>query len=149
MGARDIKLRNSQIYNENGDVIDAVLEGSFVSKFEYGDVNRLQKGRVQTVNEAHVEVTLTVSAVNADLKYWAIGLLHQGKTPVIPMMIGEQWDKEAGNKERVKLTNVYLNPDEIKLWEAKAEGNDIAKYDLKGMTSDPPIFLDKLPTYEE
>ena len=147
--ARDIKLKNCQIYDENGDPILATLEGKFVLKMEYGDVNRLQKGKVQTINEWHVEVTLKVSSVNADLKYYVADLLTQGKTPILPMLIGETVDKEAGEKERVKLTNIHLNPDELTLWEAKADGNDAATYDLKGMSNDKPDFLDKLPTYTE
>ncbi|GED53540.1 hypothetical protein EDM54_01660 [Brevibacillus borstelensis] len=147
--ARDIKLKNNQLYDENGDVFLAVQEASFVSKFSYVDVNRLQKGKTQSIDEAHVEVTIRVSSVNADLKYYVVSQLHKGKTPVIPMMIGEQWDKEAGNIERVKLTNIVLNPEEIILWAAKAEGNDIATFELKGMSSDEPVFINKLPEYEE
>lgn len=149
MTARDIKLKNNMIYNDEGDEYEAVLEGKFVSKFSYTDVNRLGKGKTQSIDSAHVEVTLTVSAVNADLKYDLIDKLHSGKTPIIPMLIGEMVDKEAGNKERVKLTNIHMNPEELTIWEAKAEGNDIAKFDIKGITNNKPVFLDKLPTYEE
>jgi len=149
MAARDIKLKNNRIYDENGDEFLAVQDASFKSKFTYQDVHRLGKGRTQSIDEAHVEVEITVSAVNADLKYYVVEQLHKGKTPIIPMLIGEQVDKEAGNKERVKITNISLNPDEINLWQAKADGNDIATFVLKGMTADEPVFLDKLPTYEE
>ncbi|WP_236841291.1 hypothetical protein [Brevibacillus formosus] len=58
-------------------------------------------------------------------------------------------DKEAGNSERVRISNIVLNPEEITLWEAKAEGNDFATYDLKGMSIEKPDYLDELPTYIE
>lgn len=146
---RDIKLKNCQIYDENGDAILGTLEAKFVLKMEYGDVNRLQKGKVQTVNDWHIEVTLKVSSVNPALKYYVADQLTDGKTPILPMLIGETVDKEADKKERVKLSNIYLNPEELTLLEAKAEGNDIATYDLKGMSNVKPVFLDKLPIYTE
>lgn len=147
--ARDIKLKNNRLYDEEGDEYLAVLEAKFVSKFTYTDCNRLGKGKTQTIDEAHVEVTFVVSSVNADLKYDLLEKLHSGRTPIIPMMIGEMVDKEVGNKERVKITDIHITPEELTLWEAKAEGNDIAKYELKGISNNKPVFLDKLPTYEE
>ncbi|GEB33457.1 MULTISPECIES: hypothetical protein [Brevibacillus] len=147
--ARDIKLKNCQVYDENGDPIYGTLEGKMVLKVEYGDTNRLQKGKIQTVNDWHVEVTLKITATNAALKYYCVEQLTQGKTPVLPFLIGETLDKEAGNSERVRISNIVLNPEEITLWEAKADGNDHATYDLKGMSIDKPDYLDELPAYIE
>jgi hypothetical protein len=146
---RDIKLKNCQVYDDNGDPIYGTLEGRFVLKPSYGEVNRLQKGPVQTVDSWHVEVTLRVSAVNAALKYFCVEKLTDGKTPILPMLIGETVDKEAGNSERVRISDIYLNPEEITLWEAKAEGNDNATYEIKGRSNKKPDFLDKLPDYVE
>jgi hypothetical protein len=147
--ARDIKLKNCQIYDDNGDPIYGTLEGRMVLKLEYGDVNRLQKGRIQTVNDWHVEVTLKITSTNAALKYYCVEQLTNGKTPVLPFLIGETLDKEAGNSELVRISNIVLNPEEITLWEAKADGNDNATYELKGMSNEKPDFLDKLPEYVE
>jgi hypothetical protein len=146
---RDIKLKNCQIYDDNGDPIDGTLEGRFVLKTTYGEVNRLGKGPVQTVDNTYVEVTLRISSVNAALKYFCVEKLTNGKTPILPMLIGETVDKEAGNSERVRISDIYLNPEEITLWEAKAEGNDNATYEIKGRSNKKPDFLDKLPDYVE
>jgi hypothetical protein len=146
---RDIKLKNCQIYNDNGDIIEGTLEGKFVLKATYGEVNRLQKGSVQTVNDWHVEVILRLTAANAALKYDIVDKMTQGKTPILPMLIGETVDKEANHSERVKITDIYLNPEELTLWEAKAEGNDNATYEIKGRSNQKPVFLDKLPEYVE
>ncbi|XOS92363.1 hypothetical protein ACLMAB_00250 [Brevibacillus laterosporus] len=121
MRQSDIKLKNCQVYDENGDPIYGTLEGKAVLKTEYGDVKRLQKGSVQTIDSWHVEVTLKVSSVNALLKYFCVDQITEGKTPVIPQLLGEMIDKENGNTERVRLTDIYLNPEEITLWEAKAD----------------------------
>ncbi|MGK5512207.1 MULTISPECIES: hypothetical protein [Brevibacillus] len=145
--ARDIKLKNCQIYDDNGDPIYGTLEGKMVLKVEYGDTNRLQRGKIQTVNDWNVEVTLTITATNAGLKYFCVEQLTKGKTPVLPFLIGETLDKEAGNSERVRISNIVLNPEEITLWEAKADGNDNATYEIKGMSNEKPDYLDKLPEY--
>ncbi|GED55447.1 hypothetical protein EDM54_23920 [Brevibacillus borstelensis] len=147
--ARDIKLKNCQVYNDNGDPIYGTLEGRMVLKVEYGDVNRLQKGTIQTVDNWYVEVTLRITATNADLKYYCVDQITKGKTPVLPMLIGETLDKEAGNSERVRISDIVLNPEEITLWEARAEGNENASYELRGRSNVKPDFLDKLPEYEE
>jgi len=146
---RDIKLKNCQVYDDNGDPIEGTLEGRVVLKVQYGDVNRLQKGPVQTVDSWYNEVTLRISSVNAALKYYCVDQLTKGKTPVLPFIIGETLDKETGNAERVRISDIYLNPEEITLWEAKAEGNDNATYEIKGRSNKPADFIDKLPDYEE
>ncbi|UFJ42035.1 hypothetical protein LOK74_05920 [Brevibacillus humidisoli] len=146
---RDIKLKNCQIYNDSGDVIEGTLEGRFVFKTNYGEVHRLQKGAVQTVNDWFVEVTLRITSANAELKYYCVEQLSKGKTPVLPMLIGETVDKEAGNSELVRLSDIYLSPEEITLWEAKAEGSDNATYEIKGRSNKVPDFLEKLPEYAE
>lgn len=147
--ARDIKLKNCQVYDDNGDPIYGTLEGKFILKVEYGDTVRLQKGKIQTVNEWHVEVTLTITATNAALKYYCVNQLTKGKTPVLPFLIGETLDKEGGNTERVRISNIVLNPEELTLWEAKADGNDNATYEIKGMSNEKPDYLDELPEYTE
>jgi len=149
MRQSDIKLKNCQVYDENGDPIYGTLEGKAVLKTEYGDVKRLQKGSVQTIDSWHVEVTLKVSSVNALLKYFCVDQITEGKTPVIPQLLGEMVDKENGNTERVRLTDIYLNPEEITLWEAKADGTDNATYEIKGRSNKKPDYLDKLPEYTE
>ncbi|WP_232695479.1 hypothetical protein [Brevibacillus daliensis] len=149
MRQSDIKLKNCQIYDENGDPIYGTLEGKLTLKAEYGDVKRLQKGAVQTVDSWHVEVTLKVSSVNAAFKYFCVDQITSGKTPVIPQLLGESIDKENENAERVRISDIYLNPEEITLWEAKADGTDHATYEIKGRSNKKPDFLDVLPEYIE
>ncbi|MFB0831872.1 hypothetical protein ACEU2D_20015 [Brevibacillus laterosporus] len=149
MRQSDIKLKNCQVYDENGDPIYGALEGKAALKTEYGDVKRLQKGSVQTIDSWYIEVTLRVSSVNAALKYFCADLITEGKTPVIPQLIGESVDKENDNIERVRISDIYLNPEEITLWEAKADGNDNATYEIKGRSNKKPDFLDRLPEYIE
>jgi hypothetical protein len=146
---RDIKLKNCQVYDENGDPIEGTLEGRFVLRTNYGEVFRLQKGAVQTVNDWYVEVTLRLTSANADLKYFCVEQLTKGKTPILPMLIGETLDKEADNSELVRISDIYLNPEELTLWEAKAEGNDNATYEIRGRSNKAPDFLEKLPEYVE
>ncbi len=146
---RDIKLKNCQIYDDNGDPIEGTLEGRFALMTTYSDVPRLQKGTVQVVDNWHVQVTLRVSSVNAALKYYSVEQITSGKTPILPMLMGESVDKETGNTERIRLSDIYLNPEEITLWEARAEGNENASYEIRGRTNKKPDYIDRLPDYVE
>lgn len=146
---RDIKLKNCQIYDDNGDPILGTLEGSAILRVTYTDVPRLQKGTVQTIDEWYIEITLTVSAVNAELKYYCVEQITQGKTPVLPMLIGESLDKETGNAERIRFTDIVLNSEELNLWQANASGSDRATYQIRGRSNKKPDFLDRLPEYTE
>lgn len=146
---RDIKLKNCQIYDDNGDPILGTLEGNFVLRMTYTDVNRLQKGPLQTIDDWYVEVSLTISSINAALKYYCADQLTRGRTPTLPMLIGESLDKETGDAERVRITDIVLNPEELTLWAANASGTENATYQIRGRSNKKPDFLDKLPEYEE
>lgn len=146
---RDLLLKNGQVYDDAGDPIEGTLEGKATLKVTYIDVNRLRKGPVQTIDDSYIEVTLKISSINAALKYYCVDQIVKRKTPVLPMLVCEAIDKETGNVERLRITDIYLNPEEITLWEAKAEGNDKATYDLKGRSNKEPDYLDRLPDYVE
>ncbi|MED0735670.1 hypothetical protein [Aneurinibacillus thermoaerophilus] len=147
--AHNLYLRNSQVYDETGDPIYGLLEARAIFKTQTEDVYRLQKGSVKDIVGFNIEVTLTITGQNAALKYFIIDQIVQGKTPIIPMLIGEQWDKELDRKERVRLTNIRFTPEELELFAAKAEGNDKSQYEIKGETNDKPDYLDRFPDYEE
>lgn len=146
---RDIKLKNCQVYNDNGDPILGTLEGSAVLRVTYTDVNRLQKGPLQTIDDWYVEISLTISSVNAELKYYCVDQLTEGKTPILPMLIGESLDKETGNAERIRFTDIVLNPEELTLWAANASGSENATYQIRGRSNKKPDFIDRLPDYDE
>lgn len=147
--AHDIKLKNTQIYDENSEPIWAALEGKIVTKSTFGDVKRLNKGTLQTIDEWYHEITLKISSVNAALKYRILESTQNNQTYIIPMVIGETLDKEGETQERVKMTNIYVNAEELTAWEAKADGNDIATYEIKGRSNEKLIYVDKLPDYSE
>lgn len=148
--AHNLYLRNSQVYEEEGDPIPGLLEAKAVFKIKTEDVHRLQKGSVKDIVGFNIEVTLKITAQNAKLKYFIIDKVMEGKTPIIPMLIGEQWDKELDKRERVRLTNIRFTPEELDLFAAKAEGSDKAEYEIKGETNDKPYYLDRFTDdYEE
>ncbi|ATF11624.1 MULTISPECIES: hypothetical protein [Brevibacillus] len=149
MAAHNLYLKNTQVYDEDGDPFQGVLEAKAVFKTQVEPVHRLRKGETEDIVSYHVEVTMILTAQNADLKYFIIDKITQGKTPIIPMLIGEQWDKENDFKERVRLTNIRLVPEELTIFEAKAEGNDKGTYELRGKTNDKPDFLEKFSEYED
>ncbi|QRG65247.1 hypothetical protein [Brevibacillus choshinensis] len=149
MAQRDLLLKNAQAYNEDGDPLQGLMEGKAVQKFTYLEVPRLQKGTRKVIDETYIEVTLTMSSIDADLKYFALEQLVRGKTPIIPFIICEAVDKETGNVERLRISEISLDPEELTLWEAKAEGNDRATYVITGRSNLEPDFLEKLPEYDE
>lgn len=154
MGAHNLYLKNSQVYDPNGDPYQGLLEAKAVMKITTETVSRLQQGDTDDVTGFNIEVTLILTAQNADLKYFIIDQITKGKTPVIPFIVGEQWDREQGDdeegvKERVKLSNIRLLPEELELFSAKAEGNDKGQYEVKGKTNEKPVYLSKFPTYTE
>jgi hypothetical protein len=149
MRAHNLYLKNSQVYNDNGDPIPGVLEAKAVLKIQSEPVHRLRHGELEDIVSHHIEVTLTLTAQNAELKYFIIDEITKGKTPILPMLIGEMYDKENDAYERVKLTNIRLVPEELTLFEAKAEGSDKGQYEVRGKTNDQPEFLKRFPDYEE
>lgn len=149
MAAHNLYLKNSQVYDENGEPIQGLLEAKAVLKIQTEPVHRLRQGEMEDIVSYHTEVTMMLPTQNASFKYFIIDQITQGKTPIIPMLIGEHWDKESDKTERVRLTNIRLVPEELTIFEAKAEGNDKGQYEIRGKTNDKPDFLDKFADYAE
>ncbi|MBA4534419.1 hypothetical protein [Brevibacillus halotolerans] len=149
MAAHNLYLKNTQVYDDTGEVFPGMLEAKAVLKTQTDPVYRLRKGETEDIVSYHVEVSFTLTGQNSELKYFIIEQITQGKTPILPMLTGEQWDKENNVKEIVRLTNIRLVPEELTIFEAKAEGNDKAIYEIRGKTNDKPDFLEKFPIYED
>ncbi|MGC5327105.1 hypothetical protein [Brevibacillus sp. SYSU BS000544] len=151
MAAHNLYLKNSQVYDVKGDPIPGLLEAKAVMKIKTEPVHRLRQGEMEDIVSYHTELTLTLPTQNASLKYFIIDQITSGKTPIIPMLLGEHLDKESddNNKEIVKFTNIRLVPEELTIFQAKAEGNDKGTYEIRGKTNDNPEFLTKFPDYVE
>ncbi len=149
MPAHNLYLKNSQIYDQNSEPIQGLLEAKAVMKIKTEPVHRLRQGEMEDIVSTHTEVTLTVAMQNAELKYFIIDQIKAGKTPIIPLLVGEHWDKEKDTKERVSLTNIRLVPEELTLFQAKADGNDKGQYEIRGKTNDMPEFIDRFQKYVE